>query len=91
LSKREAHKLALRAQTYALLIRFDNQFFGSVTGERATAKNKVKTENRKPKTKNQKPKTKNQKPKTKNQKPNGGRLQHQSLLKTATPSSINPA
>jgi hypothetical protein len=70
LSKREAHKLALRAQTYALLIRFDNQFFGSVTGEKATAKNKVKTENR---------------------KPNGGRLQHQTLLKTATPSYINPA
>jgi hypothetical protein len=31
--KREAHKLALRAQTYALLIRFADPFFGSVTGE----------------------------------------------------------
>jgi hypothetical protein len=45
-SKREAHKLALRAQTYALLIRFDDPFFWggaepSVTGENATAKGKT--------------------------------------------------
>jgi hypothetical protein len=38
-SKREAHKLALRAQTYALLIRFDDHFFGSVTG--GTAKSNI--------------------------------------------------
>jgi hypothetical protein len=37
-AKREAHKLALRAQTYALLIRFADQFFGGRRGQRHRGK-----------------------------------------------------